>query len=367
MRPVVSRVARALPVGACALATLLLSGCVEHHYHCPPSEASSGSSVVFYGPPASASHGYIYHHHDHDVTLVFDGDWGGYWVRDYPEQYAYNKIKEFTVGAITQPNRNLLLWRDASVDGIKTGHHSAAGYCLMSSAKRGDQRLIAVVMGSTSEKQRADDSLALLNWGFRFYETHRLYEPGKAIATQRVWKGKAKEVQLGVAQPMLVSVPRGRYDDHLVSVLDRVGGAGHQRRLRAGGDVAGGDLVAEVADGLRAGPNPDQVGVEDRLGEVGVLRQEAVAGVDGVGAGLRGGVEDLAEVQVGLGGGLTAQGERLVGQPHVWCVGVGLGVHRHAGQARIAGRRPEAGHRRRDRMCRRRRRIRSHRSRQAAI
>ena len=134
-------------------------------------------------------------------------------IREYPEQYAFNKIKEFTVGAITQPNRNLLLWRDPSVDGIKTGHHSAAGYCLMSSAKRGDQRLIAVVMGSTSEKQRADDSLALLNWGFRFYETHHLYEPGKAIATQRVWKGKTKDVQLGVAQPMLVSVPRGRYDD----------------------------------------------------------------------------------------------------------------------------------------------------------
>ncbi|WP_411833914.1 D-alanyl-D-alanine carboxypeptidase family protein [Pseudoxanthomonas mexicana] len=134
-------------------------------------------------------------------------------IRDYPVAYSYNKIKEFTVGTITQPNRNLLLWRDPSVDGIKTGHHSGAGYCLMSSAQRGDQRLIAVVMGSTSEKQRADDSLALLNWGFRFYETHRLYEPGKAIASQRVWKGKAKQVQLGVAQPLLVSVPRGRYQD----------------------------------------------------------------------------------------------------------------------------------------------------------
>lgn len=143
----------------------------------------------------------------YDLALL-----GRAFIRDYPEQYAFNKIKEFTVGTITQPNRNLLLWRDASVDGIKTGHHSGAGYCLMSSAKRGDQRLVAVVMGSTSEKQRADDSLALLNWGFRFYETHRLYEPGKAIATQRVWKGQAKEVQLGVAQPMLVSVPRGRYE-----------------------------------------------------------------------------------------------------------------------------------------------------------
>ena len=134
-------------------------------------------------------------------------------IRDFPETYAFNKIKEFTVGTITQPNRNLLLWSDPAVDGIKTGHHSGAGYCLMSSAMRGDQRLIAVVMGSTSEKQRADDSMALLNWGFRFFETHRLYEAGKAIAQQRVWKGTTKEVQLGVAEPLLVGVPRGRYGD----------------------------------------------------------------------------------------------------------------------------------------------------------
>ena len=134
-------------------------------------------------------------------------------IRDFPETYAFNKIKEFTVGTITQPNRNLLLWRDPAVDGIKTGHHSGAGYCLMSSAMRGDQRLIAVVMGSTSEKQRADDSMALLNWGFRFFETHRLYEAGKAIAQQRVWKSTTKEVQLGVAEPLLVGVPRGRYGD----------------------------------------------------------------------------------------------------------------------------------------------------------
>ncbi|NYF20842.1 D-alanyl-D-alanine carboxypeptidase (penicillin-binding protein 5/6) [Xanthomonas sp. JAI131] len=134
-------------------------------------------------------------------------------VRDYPETYAYNKIKEFKVGDITQQNRNLLLWRDPSVDGIKTGHTSEAGYCLLSSAQRGDQRLIAVVMGDSSEKQRAEDSLALLNWGFRFYETHRLYEPGKQVAQQRVWKGTEKEVLLGVAQPLLVGVPRGRYNE----------------------------------------------------------------------------------------------------------------------------------------------------------
>ena len=133
-------------------------------------------------------------------------------VRDFPEEYSYNAIKEFTVGPITQRNRNLLLWRDQSVDGIKTGHHSGAGYCLLASAKRGDQRLVSVVMGSTGEAQRATDSLALLNWGFRFHETHRLYDASKPVSTQKVWKGAANEVQLGVAAPLLVSLPRGKYD-----------------------------------------------------------------------------------------------------------------------------------------------------------
>ncbi|HEY4531022.1 MAG TPA: D-alanyl-D-alanine carboxypeptidase family protein [Luteimonas sp.] len=132
-------------------------------------------------------------------------------ARDFPEHYAYNAIKEFTVGPITQRNRNVLLWRDKSVDGIKTGHHSGAGYCLMASAKRGDQRLISVVMGSTSESQRATDSQALLNWGFRFFETHELYAAGKPVATQKIWKGQADEIGLGVAQPLLVSMQRGQY------------------------------------------------------------------------------------------------------------------------------------------------------------
>ena len=144
----------------------------------------------------------------HDLALL-----GRALIRDYPEEYAYNKIREFTVGPITQRNRNLLLWRDETVDGIKTGHHSGAGYCLLSSAKRGDQRLIAVVMGAASEEERAVDSLALLNWGFRFNETHRLYQADTAIATHKVWKGKVDEVKLGVAEPLLVSTARGRYAD----------------------------------------------------------------------------------------------------------------------------------------------------------
>ncbi|MGH8033344.1 MAG: D-alanyl-D-alanine carboxypeptidase family protein [Luteimonas sp.] len=147
-------------------------------------------------------------HHStaHDLALL-----GRALVRDFPEAYSYNKIRSFTVGPITQQNRNLLLWRDPSVDGIKTGHTSSAGYCLMASAKRGDQRLISVVMGDSSENQRAVDSQALLNWGFRFFETHTLYNANKQIATQKVWKGKSEEVLLGVAAPLLVGMPRGKY------------------------------------------------------------------------------------------------------------------------------------------------------------
>ncbi len=142
----------------------------------------------------------------HDLALL-----GRALARDFPASYAYNAIKEYTVGPITQRNRNLLLWRDGSVDGIKTGHTSEAGYCLMASAKRGDTRLIAVVLDDVSENQRAVDAQALLNWGFRFFEGHQLYAPGKAVTTQRVWKGEADQVGLGVATPLLVTVPRGQY------------------------------------------------------------------------------------------------------------------------------------------------------------
>ena len=132
-------------------------------------------------------------------------------IRDFPTSYSYNKIKEFTVGPITQPNRNLLLWRDPSVDGIKTGHTSNAGYCLMASAKRGDQRLVSVVLGDSSETQRAVDNEALLNWGFRFYETHQLYAGNAPIAKLKVWKGAADEVKLGLSEPLQIAVPRGKY------------------------------------------------------------------------------------------------------------------------------------------------------------
>ena len=151
----------------------------------------------------------------HDLAIL-----GRAMIRDFPEQYAYNSMKEFTVGSITQHNRNTLLWREGTgVDGIKTGHTDNAGYCLLASAKRGDQRFISIVMGIEAAKQsdgfrlRENGNLALLEWGFRFFEAHTLYAAGKKIEAQKVWKGQADSVDLGLAAPLTLSLPRGRYAD----------------------------------------------------------------------------------------------------------------------------------------------------------
>ncbi|MEO7325036.1 MAG: D-alanyl-D-alanine carboxypeptidase family protein [Dokdonella sp.] len=144
----------------------------------------------------------------HDVALLSRA-----LIHDYPEEYKIYSIKEFEWNGIKQHNRNTLLWRDESVDGIKTGHTAEAGFCLATSAKRGDQRLIAVVMGAPSEKQRADDNQELLNYGFRFFETKKLYEAGKPLATPELWKGAIPNLPLGVTDDVLVTFPRGRYGD----------------------------------------------------------------------------------------------------------------------------------------------------------
>jgi D-alanyl-D-alanine carboxypeptidase (penicillin-binding protein 5/6) len=133
-------------------------------------------------------------------------------IHDFPDDYAISRIKEFEWNGIKQQNRNALLWRDPAVDGIKTGHTSAAGFCLDASAKRGDERMIAVVMGSSTDKGRADAAMALLNYGFRFYETHKLYDASKPLATPRLWKGEADQLPIGVAGNVLVTVKTGQYD-----------------------------------------------------------------------------------------------------------------------------------------------------------
>lgn len=133
-------------------------------------------------------------------------------IREFPDFYEWYSQREFTYGGIRQHNRNRLLWRDPSVDGLKTGHTDSAGYCLVTSAMREGMRLIAVVMGTASEEARAADSQALLNYGFRFFETYQLYEAGDEISTEQVWKGRARSVPVGVAQDLFVTIPRNRYD-----------------------------------------------------------------------------------------------------------------------------------------------------------
>jgi D-alanyl-D-alanine carboxypeptidase (penicillin-binding protein 5/6) len=134
-------------------------------------------------------------------------------VRDFPAYYPWYAEKEFTFNGIRQHNRNTLLWRDPAIDGLKTGHTEAAGYCLAASAKRDGMRLVSTVMGSASESNRASESQTLLNYGFRFFETVQLYEAGTELARGRVWKGLEEEVTLGLSEPLFVTIPRGRYDD----------------------------------------------------------------------------------------------------------------------------------------------------------
>jgi D-alanyl-D-alanine carboxypeptidase (penicillin-binding protein 5/6) len=132
-------------------------------------------------------------------------------IREFPEYYKWYAEREFTYNDIKQHNRNKLLWRDESVDGIKTGHTESAGYCLVTSAVRDNMRLIAVVLGTTSEAARASASQALLNYGFRFFETHKLYDAGARLTDARVWKGTSDAVPLGLDNTLYITVPRGRY------------------------------------------------------------------------------------------------------------------------------------------------------------
>ena len=131
-------------------------------------------------------------------------------VRDFPELYKLNAIKEFTFNDIKQYNRNKLLWRDKSVDGVKTGHTEAAGYCLVASARRDNMRLISVVLGTASEKARADASSKLLNFGFRFYETRKLYSAGEELTQTRVWKAEKPAIRLGLNNDVVVTIPACR-------------------------------------------------------------------------------------------------------------------------------------------------------------
>lgn len=150
-------------------------------------------------------------HEDHYTTANDTAMLANAIIREFPEYYPLYAEKEFTYNGILQHNRNNLLWRDPAVDGLKTGHTEAAGYCLVSSARREGMRLIAVVMGADSEVARADQSQSLLSYGFRFFETHRLYEAGEIKGALRVWKGQQDEVGLATSRDVWVTIPRNSY------------------------------------------------------------------------------------------------------------------------------------------------------------
>jgi D-alanyl-D-alanine carboxypeptidase (penicillin-binding protein 5/6) len=134
-------------------------------------------------------------------------------ILDFPEFYKIDSQKSFTYNKITQPNRNRLLWLDPTVDGMKTGHTEGAGYGMIASAHRPagnlDRRLISVVLGTTSDQTRTQESQKLLNWGFQNFETVKLYSKGQPILTPQIWKGSSSTVKIGFANDVLVTVPKG--------------------------------------------------------------------------------------------------------------------------------------------------------------
>jgi D-alanyl-D-alanine carboxypeptidase (penicillin-binding protein 5/6) len=140
-------------------------------------------------------------------------------INEFPDYYRWYSVREYEYNGISQPNRNALLFRDESVDGMKTGSTDAAGYCLVSSAERDGMRIISVVLGTSSAKSRIDGSQALLNYGFRFFETHLLYRASEKVADARIWKAQKETTELGVAKDLYITVPRGSFDD-VESVLN---------------------------------------------------------------------------------------------------------------------------------------------------
>jgi len=133
-------------------------------------------------------------------------------IRDFPDYYPLYSMKEYRYNNITQPNRNRLLWIDPYADGVKTGHTDAAGWCLIGSAKRGERRLIAVVLGAASDASRASETQKLLNYGFQAYDTIQLYPSGKPVSSLRVWKGDANDVAAGFDADQYLTLPKGKAD-----------------------------------------------------------------------------------------------------------------------------------------------------------
>ena len=176
-------------------------------------------------------------------------------IKNHPEQYALYSQKSYTYNNIEQPNRNRLLWRDRSVDGVKTGFTNAAGYCLVASAERNGMRLISVVLGAENDEARMRESQKLLSYGFRNYETKTLYQPGTTLQEQPIFYGEIEALPLGVAEDVIVTFPKGYYQDIDASISVPAyfeapiskGDVLGTIELRLGDDVIyAGDVIAEI-------------------------------------------------------------------------------------------------------------------------
>ena len=152
----------------------------------------------------------------HDLSLIATAI-----IRDFPEFHPLYSIKEYRYNNINQPNRNRLLWSDPTVDGMKTGHTESAGYCLIASAHRGERRLLSVVLGATSDNLRAAESQRLLNYGFQFFDSVKLYAKGQPVTTLKVWKGHNSTIKVGFTRDIYLSVPRGRNKDIKTTLTTR--------------------------------------------------------------------------------------------------------------------------------------------------
>ncbi|MBT8139953.1 MAG: D-alanyl-D-alanine carboxypeptidase [Gammaproteobacteria bacterium] len=201
-------------------------------------------------------------------------------VRNFPAHYKIYAEKEFSYNGITQANRNGLLWRDQSVDGIKTGHTEEAGFCLVASAKRDDMRLVSVVMGAKSARAREQETQKLLAYGFRYYQTHTLYTAGEEISSSKVWAGKAKTFPLVLSEDLSVTIPRGQRDalqakiavDKEVVAPVEEGTVYGQLNL-----VLGGELIAQRD--LVAGAGVEQAGFFARLWDQIILFVRGILGL----------------------------------------------------------------------------------------
>jgi D-alanyl-D-alanine carboxypeptidase (penicillin-binding protein 5/6) len=183
-------------------------------------------------------------------------------IRDFPEYYGYYSQRDYTFNRIRQDNRNLLLRRDPTVDGMKTGYTESAGYCLVASSQRdfpnGKRRLLSVVLGTASKEARASESQKLLNWGYTAFDAVKLYDAGKVLATVPVWKGEQREVKLGAADAVFVAVPHGE-GDKLHSQIERTD-----------------PLVAPLNKGQRVGTLKVMTAAGATVAEVPLVVQEAV-------------------------------------------------------------------------------------------